>query len=488
MKDQASNEHPKYAELETKRDVFRAVKSTDTIRATGVTNLPQYPGEDKKDYEIRKDASTIDGIVWGGVDTLCGSVFDGEINISKVNEKLKPYLENVDNKGNHFNIFARNAFQESFEGFSLILVDMPTGKADDLAQQKALGLRPYLNLYTAANVINWRFRVNPVSKQKELVLLVLKEVSSEPSGRFSVKDVTRYRVFTFENGVVGWELWEEQESSTNKKEKDLIQIDTGTVEKVKGIPAAFIGDVCDDPKLLVESRLEIKAYQKESSFDAIEYLSVPLMLLIGRPSDQAGQPMKYGPSTVVDVPIGGDGKFIGIDSSGHDSIKGSFNDIKDFIKARVNFLIESATEKTATEVVTNDKAKQARLIVWADELKDALERALQFMGQFVGLGSDQAGSIQLMTSWSKAKLTMSAEDVTAEANLVTEGLESLRTFVEKRHAAGLLPEDVDVDEEMERIDKEMKDNVGIKPVVEAGKMPNEKTGENKTAPTEAIAA
>jgi hypothetical protein len=275
--DKASNLHPSYGGQQKKRDVYRAVYGgTDAIRAGGTEYLPKYPAEEQNEYQVRKDASTIDGIVLGGVDTLCASAFEGEIDVSGVASQIQPLFENIDNKGNSFNIFARDAFRESFDGFSAILVDMPTAVAQDAEQERALGLRPYLNLYCASNVINWRYQVDPTSKQLILVLLVLKEVSQEPAGRFKVAEVTRYRVFEFINGIVTWELWEKVDKPVDGN--DLILIDGGTIDKVNGIPVAFIGDVCADPKLLVESRLEIKAYQKESSFDTIEYLSRPYIL------------------------------------------------------------------------------------------------------------------------------------------------------------------------------------------------------------------
>jgi hypothetical protein len=70
-------------------------------------------------------------------------------------------------------------------------------------------------------------------------------------------------------------------------------------------------------------------------------------------------------------------------------------------------MVTSATvqgaDKTATQVVTEDKDKQARLIVWADELHDALERALQFTAQLMGLGDDKGGTIKLRTKWDVSK-------------------------------------------------------------------------------------
>jgi hypothetical protein len=91
-------------------------------------------------------------------------------------------------------------------------------------------------------------------------------------------------------------------------------------------------------------------------------------------------------------------------------LKATIEGIKTYIKARVNYLVTSATvaqpgagsDKTATQVVSEDEDQKARLVVWADELKDALETALMYMGQFMGLGDDKAGEIVLKTKWAVA--------------------------------------------------------------------------------------
>jgi hypothetical protein len=471
--DKANTPHIEYEKLEAKRKPFRAVVGgTDTIRATGKEYLPMYPAETPDDYTARLHASTIDGIVLGGRETLTGSVFDGEIDLDKVTVD-KTWLENVDNKGSHLNIFAREAFSASFEGFSLILIDMPNEQVKDAAEERTRGIRPYLSLYHAADVINWRWVINPNTKQRELALLVLREVTSESKGRFLSEDVTRYRVFTVENGRVAWELWKEG------KDKDVVLEETGTFAKITTVPVSIIGDFCDDPKLLVESRLEIKAYQKESSFDVIEYLSIPMLMMVGRDNTETAPP--YGASAYLDVPIGGDAKFIGIDAKGHESLKETVIQIKDYIRARVNYLIESTNDKTATEVVTQDKNKQARLITWSDELKDAIETALDYMSMLTG--GKPENSIQLNTSWSNAKMTMTSQDMAAEGNLVTEGVASLESFVERRAAAGLLPAEVTADIELERIKKEQKEMAELQPVLNAKGMPNEKEPKAGEVPT-----
>lgn len=388
QEDKVNNPHPSYGALEVKRDVYRAVLGgTDGVRAKADKYLPKYPAEGDKEYDARLHSATIDGLVKGGVDQLCGSVFEEPIDVSKVNSSLVPHLTNVDNKGSSFDEFAYDAFRAAFEGCAVIVADSPNERAEDAAQEQTLGIRPYLSLYTADNVINWRFAKDPVSKQMQLVLLVLREISQEPKGEYGTADITRYRVFKLVNGKVTWELWREDGDK-------LTQEANGGYEKHKVIPAEFVGEVTDDPRLLVESRLEIRAYQKESSFDTIEYLSIPTFYTKGYEGDAA---LALGASAHVKLPLEGDVGYAQIDSAGLSELKKTIADIKEDIKSRVNYEMQAAVEKTATEVVTADKNKQARLIVWANNLTVTLNKVLGHMATFVG--QSKGGEITLRTQW-----------------------------------------------------------------------------------------
>ena len=95
-----------------------------------------------------------------------------------------------------------------------------------------------------------------------------------------------------------------------------------------------------------------------------------------------------------------------IDSAGHESLKGTITQIKDTVKQRLSQTADAASrvvDKTATETATENRDKQARLVVWSEELKDALETILMFFGEMSGLGKDAGGEITLNTAWSRAE-------------------------------------------------------------------------------------
>lgn len=403
--------HPTYDMNQPKRDLYAAViGGTDGVRAGTTAYLPMYPAEDAGEYTARLHASTIDGVVCVGRDGLVGKVFHEEPDTSGVNTSIIPLLENIDLEGNHFNVFTREAFAEAFAGYSVILVDVPKAAApvQSLEEQQTLGIRPYWRIYTASNVVNWRWVVDDMTKQTRLALLVLKECPEVPDGEFGMKTAERYRVYRHETTVTQ-ELWEKRSDLANQG-GEFFQTMAPITMATDAIPVGIIGELEIEPWLLNESRLEIKAYQKESSFDVIEYLSIPVFYTIGYDKED---PIPLGASTHIRLPNPGQGGtaevgYAQIDSSGHESLKASIDSIKQEIAGRLDAITKEAMpmaggDETATEVVSDDSKSQARLVVWSQQLTDAVERALQFTAQFMGLGADNGGEVAFRTAWAVAK-------------------------------------------------------------------------------------
>lgn len=420
-----NSHHAIYDKNQPKRDLFRAViGGTDTVREGTTKYLPKYPDELPAEYDARLIASTIDGVVADGHQGLVGKVFHEDPDTSKV--KIDDaILQNIDNEGNKFAVFAKRAFADAFDGHSVIVVDAPNSDVPvrSLEDERTMGIRPYWRIYQAKDVINWRWDVDE-TKQTRLALLVLKECPEVPDGEFGTKTVERYRVYR-NTGTVTQELWEKVEGTVANVGAEYVQVMAPmAMPKLLAIPAAIIGKLESEPWLLNESRLEIKAYQKESSFDIIEYLSIPVFYTVGYEGEGA-----IGLGAHTHVRLNGENAQIGfasIDSAGHTSLKATIDGIKQEIAGKLDAITKEAMpaaqgDQTATEVVSDDSKSQARLIVWAGQLEDALNRALQFTGQFMGMGEDNAGTVELMTAWKvqkvKAEEAAQRQLVADEANV-----------------------------------------------------------------------
>src|SRR5690349_9860722 len=106
--------HAIYDKNQPKRDLFRAViGGTDTVREGTTKYLPKYPDELPAEYDARLIASTIDGVVADGHQGLVGKVFHEDPDTSKVRID-DAILQNIDNEGNKFAVFAKRAFSDAF--------------------------------------------------------------------------------------------------------------------------------------------------------------------------------------------------------------------------------------------------------------------------------------------------------------------------------------------------------------------------------------
>lgn len=479
-KDKVDNQHPKYEATATARQTYIDVLSgTEAMRSESY--LFKMPKEDNTDYAYRQKQARLQNLTAKTLETLCGLVFEKDITLGDdVPPEIEKLWENIDNKGTHGNVFCRDIFEDSFDGWACILVDTPTAKANDLGEQKALGIRPYWVAYDACDVINWDYAVNEISRKTELSLIVFRECKTVKKGMFLREDVTQYRVFYLENGKVYWQLWEEQKGEDGKA-KTLVQIQPDTlIEKMKAIPVAVVGELGDKPPLIDIAYANIDLLNSYSDHkNNIHQCNFPVKVATGVQKEDL--PSSIGPNTLI-LSGNADAKFSILEPSGT-SIKDSrefLQDIKADIASMGLAMLAGKTQKgdvTATERMLDSIQETSALQVRATQLKDAIELALSFTAQY--LGKDDGGSIEMGATWQQ--MVLSPQELTALSGLVDAGQMSLESFLWHLQRSEKLPPDVDVDEEMKRIDKEMKENAGVKPVINAIRQPNENA--QNTPPT-----
>jgi hypothetical protein len=99
------------------------------------------------------------------------------------------------------------------------------------------------------------------------------------------------------------------------------------------------------------------------------------------------------------------------------------------------------------------------LAMMADSLKDALEAMLDFMGQFLGLGEGKGGSVTVNKDFGLSLLN--GADLTFLLQAVNTGQISRITFLRECLRRGVLMDDLDPEEEIERIEDEMPEPVTV---------------------------
>lgn len=453
-KDLPTIEHEEYQETCQDRETWEhVIGGTRELREHATSLLPQFPLEHKDDYQVRCDTATFHNVTGKTREVLCGLAFQKPITLSDdVPPEIVKLCENIDNRGNHLDVFARNVFEDSFDGWSVILVDCPTAKVSDLGEQKALGIRPYAVAYKACDVINWDYQINPVSRKRELSLIVLKETTSQKGGRFMRKDVTQYRVFYLENGRVFWQLWEEQEN--DKKEKVVVQIVEDTlIPKLNAIPCAAIGELGAKPPLMDLAYTNIKYAQKESDYDTIIHKTcVPLPFVTNITAEELGQAKLGG--VMYCLPEKSTIGFAEVSGGSIAAARTNLEDLKvDMAWLGLQMLMpRPAGGSTATEYVGDMIQDTSALQVKATQAKDAIELTFSFMAQYMNLGNDAGGSIELGCSWQQMSLT--TNDIQALNTLVVDGNYPREAFLWYLERSGKLPPDMTADDAAEILDGE----------------------------------
>lgn len=409
-KDNVSARHPSLERTDKARKVFKDVcAGTVAVRSAGTTYLRKFPAELDESYKDRLNVSTFFNVTSKTVNIMTGLVFQNEIELgADVPGQIKNLTENIDNKGNHLNVFAREAFYKSFEGLSLILVDAPDAQnIVSLEDERRLQLRPYWVRYEADDIINWRTRINPVSKSTELSLIVLREVTREQSGRFLSKDVTRYRVlFLNEQNQVAWELWKETKANENAPPELGLEA-KGVIEKVSAIPVAVIGEFEAYPPLLDLALDNIRHYNKQSNYDNLLALAcIPVPFTKGLEKKE-GQVLAFGSDILMNLSEKGEFGWATIDAGAFEALREDLKTVENQMALLgLSMLSEkgAAVEVTATEALLNSISETAELRVMATSLKDAIELCLGFTAEYLGLGRDKGGSITLGTAWTQVAI------------------------------------------------------------------------------------
>jgi hypothetical protein len=219
-KDEVGAVHPEYWHIAKKREVYQdVVEGTLKLREKRKKYLPPFPAETNEDYNFRANTATLFNLTAKTRNMMTGLVFKDPITLTAdVSEQIVPLWENIDNAGTHGDVFSQHLFMSSFEGYSAILVDAPAVTVNSREEQLALGLRPYWVHYKADDIWNWQYQINPISKSKELTMIVLREVTNESTGEFTSGQVVRFRVFRLVEGLVTWALFREERKSKDKVE------------------------------------------------------------------------------------------------------------------------------------------------------------------------------------------------------------------------------------------------------------------------------
>lgn len=432
------------AAMEAKRRVCRAlVEGTEAMRAAGKTYLPQFPAELADDYEARKKSTVLLPAYRDAIDLACGLIFRKEVEEGEgVPADAAEWLDDVDREGRDVTQFAEAVLRDAFGGVSYIVADYPRvpGGAT-LAQEKALGARPYLVHVKAEQVLGWR--TQRVNGQNVLTQFRYMECTTEPDGPFGEQAVERVRVL--EPGMVSVYV-----KSADKKDWILDPEASGlvTLKEVPVVPCytgrtAFMAG---DPPLLDLAYKNVQHWQADSDLQSVIHKTcVPLLVTIGADSGDA----VVGPSSLMAVPMGGDAKWLELQGSSIPTAQANIETIKAEMQAMAGKILDKGVVKTATQAGIESTQAMSRIQAWALGIQAALNQAWALCGKWIG---QDLGTLAVNCDIDTSR--PDAQFLTEIRNAVTAGLLTKETYLRILFNAEVLPEGFEIQDELDRLESQ----------------------------------
>lgn len=431
------------------------IKGGDHMRKKGVAYLPKFPMESDDDYKARVAGTWLFNGVKKARDDMAGKVFEKPVILAEpgASEDLDLWCSNIDLEGRDLSNFANDVFLDGIQrGITFILVDAPRRDGDvTRGQAQALGLRPYFVSLTLDDVLGWKWE--NVNNAPTLMQLRISERAPKPDrGEYSDEMVDQVRVMDVIEGRVTVTLFQKDGRGEKWVQIDqyptdfdrimLVPFYTGRTKFMEAKPP--LADIA-------EVNLAHWRVQSDKSNCLHKSLS-PLLFMkqmgeIGEGGSAVVNSAGYGFMGNSD---GADMKWVEISGAG---IAEGREELRDLEKQMQWMGLQLIMQRTGVSTATGDAIDEGRTVtrlrMWADNLKDCLEQALDMMADVGGLSGVNTDVVVNKEFTVLGHLSMA--DV---RDMFNSGAISRATYIEEAKRRGVLSEDVDVDDEMERMTDE----------------------------------
>ena len=422
---------------------------TFAMRLAKTTYLPQMAMETQKDYSDRLAATTLLPQFSETVDDFATKPFTEPMTFSEdTPPEILDWLENTDLQGQTAAQFFQGVLRQSLvDGITFILVDHPpVPQGATKATENAMGARPYLIHVPLANLIGWRS--STVAGKHVLTQVRILECVTEDSGDFGVAEITQIRVI--DPGMVrvyrqtgdkkDWVLVDDLSGPISLQEVPIVAVYTGR----HGFMVAL-------PPLEGLAYLNVQHWQSSSDQRNILHTArVPFLFGKGLDVPKEGAEQAHGANMMMTASQpDADLKYV---EHGGAAIGAGRDDLKDLEEQmrQISGELVSAVAKTATEAGLDSEQSCSWLKSQVLAFEGSIAEVLRLMGSWKGI--TPTGTVVLFKDFEQEPID--APTLLGLNTLQTSGNLSRKTLLRILQDAGKLPADVDIDEELQRIDDE----------------------------------
>jgi hypothetical protein len=408
--------------------------------------LPQWPNEEDDAYDARRKVATLFPAFQRTVEVLAGKPFSKPLIIGDdVPGRLKKWAEDIDLQGRNLHVFAAGLCEQALGyGFGGILVDYPRTKGlKTVADEVRAGVRPYFIQVQAQSIVGFRSkRINGV---EVLTQLRIKETVIEEDGEFGEKPVEQVRVLY----PGRWEVRRKQVSG-NKTKEFVYDKGTTTLKKIPFVPfyGKRLGFMRGAPPLLELAHMNVEHFQSKSDQQTILHVArVPILAVTGIDTGETVE-LKVGASAAVELPAGGDLKYVEHTGKAIEAGRMSLLDLEDRMRqAGAELLVIKPGNITESQTLADNEQGMCSLQRIVHDLEDAIDAAMQLAAEWVG--EVQGGHVTIYKDFGAATLAEASAELllkTAQAGRLSD-----ETLLAEYQRRGILSPDLRHEEEKKRI-------------------------------------
>ena len=414
-------------------------RGTNYLRDLCETYLPQEPREDDDAYQTRVDRSVLSPYTSRLIETAAGAILRKPIHVEG-----DPYwldlIQNIDGLGSNINEYARRALVSSLTyGHSAILVDYPAAAGVmNLAEERALGRRPYFVHVDAPQIWGWRKE----SGTNRLLQVRIHDYDVRPLNDFGEEQVEQMRVI-YPGRYDLYTLGQEEVEYTASGNYSLPEIPLVPIYSNRR------GLLISQPALLDIANLNITHYQRQADLiHALHIAAMPTLVLEGWDDTTGSATM--GVNYAIAMQPGNKAYYVQADATSFDAQMNELQSLESQMSTLgvtklfgQKFVAESAEAKRIDQAQSNSV-----LSIISQELESALNQAFQFASQYVGI---EAPEITIDRDFDYYRLI--GQDVSVLAQLNQMGKISDAMLLEILRRGEILPDNINVEDEIEAAGK-----------------------------------
>ena len=326
-------------------------------------------------------------------------------------------------------------------GHSAVLVDFPTTEpAENLLQERQLGLRPYFLEVRADQILGWRKEGD--SPLAPVDQIRISEYVTEPVGMFGDRVVQQIRVL--EPGA--WSIW-------RKGEDGWALYQDGTTS-LPVIPLAVtysnkVSELMSTPPLLAIANLNILHAQRQADLQhALHVAALPVMYL--KAYEDVDNEIALSANSAILLPENGEVGYAEPASSAFDSQQNFITELENQMRnLGISTLFSQTYVGETAEAKAMDRSdSDSMLSLVSQDLENALQNAIDIAAAYVGI---EAPKVCVSRDFDLQKLD--GGQVQQYMGLWQNGAITLQTLLQVLSRGEILP-DIDVESEIEMLEAE----------------------------------